>query len=417
MGSINLNPAAFPLAPVNFMIDLAKIVADLENRIGKSLEVRYFAPGDKVINKGTATPIILIKSGICNVSIDNCKGEAIHLGEVGVGSALGDMSNFNQTLASADVIAYSATEVYVLPFEDFLCLWSISPEVSHQLYRQMCQRLSNTNANLMEQVNLLVDFKSRLEEKVDEQVQSIREKNEELLQQHQELIELIETRDKFLNMAIHDLRSPLSIIKGYLDLLRSDEMDVPQQQQVLNILEKNTSGMLYLVNDLLGISKINHQKMHLELELVDVEILLRELIDGAKILADRKDMKLCLDIPSTLPMLVVDPRRLLEILHNLLSNAIKFSERGKTVVVKGSVNLKEFLFEVIDQGQGIPKEELSRLFIGFERISTKATEGEPCTGLGLAIVKRLVELHGGSVSVRSELGVGSNFSFTLPMRS
>ena len=399
------------------MIDLSKIIADLENKIGKSLEIRCFSPGDRVISKGTVTPIILIKSGLCKVSLDNCKGEAIHLGEVGAGSALGDMSNFNNTVTSADVIALTATEVYVLPFDDFLALWSISPEVSHQLYRQMCQRLSNTNENLLAQVNLLVDFKSRLEEKVDEQVQSIREKNGELLQQHQELLELIETRDKFLNMAIHDLRSPLSIIKGYLDLLKSDDLDSPQQQQVLNILERNTLGMLYLVNDLLGISKINHQKMHLDLELVDLEILLRELIDGARILADRKDMKLWLDIPPKLPMIVVDRRRILEILHNLLSNAIKFSERGKTVSVKVSVNLGEFLFEVIDQGQGIPKEELPRLFIGFERISTKATEGESCTGLGLAIVKRLVELHGGRVRVQSEVGQGSNFSFTLPMRS
>ena len=399
------------------MIDLTKIVDDLEKRIGRTLETRSFSRGEKVISKGSSTPIILIKSGLCNVSIENCKGEPIHLGDVGPGSALGDMSNFNHTITSADVIALANTEVYVLPFEDFLSLWDISPEVSHQLYRQMCQRLSNTNENLLEQVNLLVEFKSKLEEKVDEQVQRIRENNEELLNKQHELLKLIETRDKFLNMAIHDLRSPLSIIKGYLELLQSDELDVKQRQDVFKILMNNTSGMLYLVNDLLGISKINSQKMTLELELTDVVPLLQDLINGAKILAARKEMDLILDIPDHCPFVLVDPRRISEILHNLLSNAIKFSERRKSVTVKVSCKSQELLFEVIDQGQGIPLNEQSRLFIGFERISTKATEGEPCTGLGLAIVKRLVELHGGVAQVKSEVGHGSIFSFTIPIKT
>jgi signal transduction histidine kinase len=399
------------------MTNLTEIVKTLEGIVGHPLELQYFKASSKVIEKNSNTPIYLINKGICKVFIYNSKGDEIELGDFGTGCILGEMSNFNHTSTSADVLATTDVEVYVIPPEHYLALWSISPEVSHQLYCQMCQRLSNTNENLLQNVNQLVDLQTRLEEKVDEQVQSIRDKNEELLKKQDELIQLIETRDSFLNMAIHDLRSPLSIIKGYLDLLQSGELSDRHRQEALKILMKNTSGMLFLVNDLLGISKINRHKMSLDLDFMDIQPLLKDLVNGAKILSDQKDMILKLDMMEPLPYITVDHRRLSEIIHNLLSNAIKFTARGKKITLKVYPTAKDLVFEVTDQGQGIPETELPKLFKSFERISTKATEGEACTGLGLAIVKRLVELHEGQVEVKSTFGLGSTFSFTIPRKT
>jgi signal transduction histidine kinase len=175
--------------------------------------------------------------------------------------------------------------------------------------------------------------------------------------------------------------------------------------------------MLSLVNDLLGISKINSMHMTLEKNLMDITPLLKEEGLGESIIAKQKDIELIIDIEPQLPKVNVDPRRISEVLQNLLSNAIKFTERGQKVYLKAWHQDDDVLIEIKDEGQGIPKEEIPKLFNSFENISTKATEGEASTGLGLSIVKKLVELHDGTVSVKSKKDHGSTFTVSIPMNT
>ena len=252
---------------------------------------------------------------------------------------------------------------------------------------------------------------------MNDQLLAIREINNSLKEKNDSLKQLMESRDSFLNMAIHDLRSPLSIIKGYLDLLEQDNMDASSMMHVKRVIEKNTNNMLSLVNDLLGISKINSTHMTLERKLTDLTPLLKEEVLGESIIAKQKDIELLVDLELNLPHAHVDPRRISEILQNLLSNAIKFTERGKKVHLKAWSKDDHLVFEVKDEGQGISAEDMPKLFKSFERISTKATEGEASTGLGLSIVKKLVELHGGFVSVMSQPDEGSTFTVQLPLKA
>ena len=400
---------------MTFMDDTEQLISALETRSGKKIEVIKNYAGEVFIEEGSHTPVYIIKSGTCRVFLKDQLGGEVVLGVFGPGSTLGDISRLNDQSASANMVAQTDIELYLLCEENFELLWDISPQTSKELYAKMCQRLTNTNENLGKNVNELIQLKRQLQIQVNAQLQSIQEKNEALKEKNESLSLLMETRDNFLNMAIHDLRSPLSIIKGSLELLEHHSMEPSSLEHIKSVIERNTNNMLSLVNDLLGISKINSMQMSLEKTTVDIEPLLREEVLGQPIIARQKDIEILMNLQSNLPKLHVDSRRISEILQNLLSNAIKFTERGQKIFLKAWGGANHFFIEVKDEGQGIPAEEIPKLFKSFERISTKATEGEASTGLGLSIVKKLVELHDGHISVESQPDVGSTFTVQLPL--
>jgi signal transduction histidine kinase len=397
------------------MNQLERLIQQLEEKTGTPIKTAKFYCGEVFIKEGKFTPVYFIKSGSCRIFLKDQFGGEVILGIFSAGSTLGDVSKLNQTAASANVAAQSDIELYQLENEHFDVLWSVDSDTSKQLYAQMCMRLTNTNENLGKNVNELVKLKMELQEKIDAQVADIQGINNSLKEKNEELKTLVSTRDQFLNMAIHDLRSPLSIIKGYLELLNHQNMSPSSIQHVSQVIEKNTTHMLALVNDLLGISKLNSISMTLEKEEVNMSCLLLDETQGQNIIASQKDIQLHIDIPQQLPHIIGDPRRLTEVFQNLLSNAIKFTERGKHIYVSTKTTPRELVISIKDEGQGIPSHELPKLFKSFERISTKATEGEASTGLGLSIVKKLIELHDGSVHVESEIGKGSTFTVQLPL--
>jgi len=132
-------------------------------------------------------------------------------------------------------------------------------------------------------------------------------------------------------------------------------------------------------------------------------------------LARAKSIELCLEAAENLPVVVMDPQRISQVLNNLITNAIKFSHPETRIVLGAEATPSALRVWVRDEGQGIPAEDLPKLFREFGRASTRATQGEKSTGLGLAIVKRIVEAHGGRVGVESRVGEGSTFFFTLPL--
>ena len=236
---------------------------------------------------------------------------------------------------------------------------------------------------------------------------------------YQQLLELNELKIRFLGVVAHDLRSPLTIFKGFVDILRGGilgEMP-PAQLDILGRMDQTCRQMILMINDLLDVSAIELGKLELDKKLVDPAEYLRDLHTSNDLLAKTKNIALRLELEGDLPKIRLDPNRITQVVSNLIANAIKFSFPHSTITLRARKEGAHLAVSVEDQGQGIPPDEVPKLFSEFSKTSVKPTAGEKSTGLGLAIVKRLVEAHGGRISVESRLGQGSVFTFRLPMDS
>jgi len=234
---------------------------------------------------------------------------------------------------------------------------------------------------------------------------------------YQRLLELDELKNKFLGIAAHDLRSPITVIKGNLDLISDGILGnvVPTQKEAIERMQVYCQKMLALINEFLDISAIESGKVTLRLEVVDSVSYLEKAFQFQQLLAKAKGIQLAMDIPPGLSRVNVDPDRIDQVINNLVSNAIKFSRPGTVITLSAQRKDETVKVSIRDQGQGIPQDELAKLFSYYSRVSVKPTAGETSTGFGLAICKRLVEAHGGQIDVESEVGRGTTFSFTLPI--
>jgi signal transduction histidine kinase len=251
---------------------------------------------------------------------------------------------------------------------------------------------------------------NELEAKVQARTWELQEKNVALE-------EMNTLKNEILGMAAHDLRSPIGNIHNLAELILDDtgEMSPEERADIVSMICNLTQGMMNLLNDLLDITSIEAGKIDLQPTPVAVRPYLRDTEHYHRLLAERKKIRLVTEVEDNLPIVVFDQQRIQQVLNNLLSNAIKFSPMHTVVRLRVKAVPAGVEFSVIDHGQGIPSEELGRLFGAFQRTSTKPTAGEHSTGLGLSICKRIVELHGGRIGVESELGRGSRFFFTLPL--
>jgi len=236
---------------------------------------------------------------------------------------------------------------------------------------------------------------------------------------YQQLVELNELKDTFLGAAAHDLRSPLSAIQGFLDLMLMGVVGelTEQQTDLMGRMRRSSEGMLRLINDLLDVAAIESGKLRMDMVVMDPTACLEECVGSAKALAQAKDITVTLTTEGSLPSVPMDPQRIEQVMTNLVTNAIKFSESRTTIRLHAAASSAGVVVSVADEGQGIPEDELPQLFKDFARTSVRPTAGESSTGLGLAIVKRIVEAHGGEVGVESREGEGATFSFTLPTLS
>jgi signal transduction histidine kinase len=176
-----------------------------------------------------------------------------------------------------------------------------------------------------------------------------------------------------------------------------------------------SSKMLSLLDDLLDISKIEAGKLDLKKEEIDYNAFVAQNIRMNDFLARSKGIKIVSDLGMTEQIVSIDKEKIDQVLNNLIGNAIKYSYPGSTITVKVFKEINQFVTQVIDNGQGIPEQEIDVLFYPFKQTSVKPTSGEASHGLGLAIVKKIIEGHNGHVGVTSEFGKGSVFSFILPI--
>jgi signal transduction histidine kinase len=288
--------------------------------------------------------------------------------------------------------------------------------VGEDIEDSMVEELQQQNRDFVKILGELEDKREQLE-KLNRQ---LNETNHELNEANSKLRELAEMKEEFLALTTHDLRSPLTVISGVISFFTSGRLGElsPEQKNMVTMMERNTQNLIELVNDLLDASKLESGTMRLDLTSFDVREVIDELRETMLLpLAREKDIELVESFPEDLPAVEADRAKLRRILLNLLSNALKFTQKGGRVEVgaKAQSDGRVLVF-VSDTGVGIAPEDVDRLFDKYEQTRSRATRGEKGTGLGLYITKQLVELHGSEISVKSELGRGSTFSFTLPIK-
>lgn len=233
---------------------------------------------------------------------------------------------------------------------------------------------------------------------------------------YKQSMELNQMKDRFLGIAAHDLRSPIAIIMNYLEYLLEGHPGkiTESQDNILNKMLKVSEKMLNLVNELLDVNAIEAGRLELKTDAIDLTRYLKECYEENLILSKAKSIELVLDLDPELPVIVMDPHRIDQVMNNLITNAIKFSYPDTTITLRARVLDQDVSISVQDQGQGIPAQEVDTLFTEFGKTSVRSTAGEKSTGLGLAIAKRIVALHGGRIWAESKVGIGSIFTFTLP---
>jgi signal transduction histidine kinase len=239
----------------------------------------------------------------------------------------------------------------------------------------------------------------------------------ELSKKNRELDELNKLKNQFLGMAAHDLRSPLGIIMGYSDFLLEEVEEIISKDQVkmLNSIMSSSKFMLNLLNDLLDVSAIESGNLNLTLVKTDLIPVIHKNVELNNVIANKKNITVHFQQLGPIPEIVFDMGKIEQVLNNLISNAVKYSNPGTEVMVNISKIGTDVIVSVKDQGQGIPAEEIEKLFKPFEKTSVRSTAGEKSTGLGLSIVRNLILGHKGRIWVDSEVGKGSTFYFSIPI--
>jgi CheY-like chemotaxis protein len=229
--------------------------------------------------------------------------------------------------------------------------------------------------------------------------------------------EIDRMKTEFVSTVSHELRTPLTSIKGSLHLLLSDpslQLDATQRQLV-DISLKNTDRLIRLITNILDISKIEAGHIQLELGMHNVREFVSAAMDGIAAFAESRGIVIESQVEPGLPPVRVDVDRMVQVVTNLLSNAIKFSPPGSRVTVAAQRGNGQAEIRVTDQGRGIAPEDMGKLFKKFQQLDGSNVRSVGGTGLGLAICRGIVEEHGGSITVDSELGRGATFIVALPL--
>jgi signal transduction histidine kinase len=223
-------------------------------------------------------------------------------------------------------------------------------------------------------------------------------------------------KSQFLANMSHEVRTPLHAVLGYTQMILDGLYGEipPEAKDPLVRIGVNGNHLLSLINDILDFSKIEAGEFRLARAPVPVGDILHAAAAAAESLARGKGLGLTVEVPDRLPQVVGDERRLTQVLLNLVGNAVKFTDRG-SIAIRAAAASAGISIAVEDTGIGIPEEERTRIFESFQQGANAEPRAEAGTGLGLAISKRIIEMHGGSISVASEVGRGSTFTIVLPV--
>jgi two-component system phosphate regulon sensor histidine kinase PhoR len=224
-------------------------------------------------------------------------------------------------------------------------------------------------------------------------------------------------KSQFISMASHEFRTPLSVIKGFANLLKRREefgFDRATEVEYLDVIDTQIQTLTQLIDNMLSVSRIESGQVRVHPQAVDVTATIRRMIALMEVQTAARSIVVTLVGPETL-MVRADPQHVEQVLLNLMSNAIKYSDDGTAVAVHATCLGGMALVAVSDHGVGIDADQMPRLFEMFARLDNRRTVEAGGTGLGLYIARNWVEANGGALWAESKAGQGSTFSFTLPL--
>jgi len=272
-------------------------------------------------------------------------------------------------------------------------------EVHIEIYQRIARQLS------------VILEKGRLVSELSDQKTTIEKKNEELKR-------LDELKNVFLGIAAHDLRNPISSIRGLAEIMLDERFELSSEEKVqfLTDIYDQSNFMLNLLNDLLDITTIESGKFNLNIVPIHSKEFFEQILERHIKLAEPKETTILLEYVND-GNINADAARLRQIVDNLISNAVKFSPPKSTIKIRVLLREPYWKIEVQDEGPGITEKDREKLFQDFAKLSAQPTGGEKSTGLGLSIVCKIVNAHGGKIGVDSEPGKGATFWFTIPVKS
>ncbi|MBS3102472.1 GAF domain-containing protein [Candidatus Woesearchaeota archaeon] len=293
------------------------------------------------------------------------------------------------------VVNVESRELNAFDKEDLVYLSALADQVT----------VSIRNAQMY---NKIKNFNIELKEKVDRATTELRSANKELERLNQ-------VKSDFVSTVSHELRTPITSIQGYVSLIHDGDAGTinEEQKEFLGIVKSESQRLTRLISDLLDISKIEEGRMQLIFDDFDLLDFLNNYKKEIQNMALSKDIKIHISMPLKLPIIKADSDKIKQIFNNLIGNAIKFSDKNTTLEIVVKENSNNIQIEITDQGIGIAKKYLKKIFEKFQQVDNKMTRKVGGTGLGLAIIKHLIEAHGGHIRVKSKLGEGSTFSFTI----
>jgi signal transduction histidine kinase len=224
-------------------------------------------------------------------------------------------------------------------------------------------------------------------------------------------------KNEFISIVSHELRTPLTAIRGSLGLLATGALNnhPERMQRMIEIASMDTERLVRLVNDILDLERLESGRVTLVKECCDAAVLIERSVEAMRSLAQNENITLSVSPISVLVWASAD--HIIQALTNLLSNAIKFSPPSSTIALTAELQGDCVLFQVKDQGRGIPPDKLETIFERFQQVDSSDSRDKGGTGLGLAICRSIIAQHGGQIWVESVLGEGSTFYFTLPASS
>lgn len=295
------------------------------------------------------------------------------------------------------------------PLGDEMAVECIQYGINGYILRNNIARLPEVLAKSLE--NSL----SLMPDKDFEYLKNLRKSNKKLKEENNKLQIFKDKIEAYISDLIHELRNPLTAILGFSRMLQEEIYGSlnPKQMQYVSATHTTGEHLLELVNNYLDLAKINANKEELQIERISVEDICQASIAILKDKAIEKGLELVLDFKEDIDFCYADHLRLKQVLVNLLSNAIKFTKKG-SVTLKITATPENINFAVIDTGIGISEADCKKLFQPFEQIETLLNRQNRGTGLGLALSRKLVELHGGEITLTSKLGEGTCFTVSLP---
>jgi signal transduction histidine kinase len=299
--------------------------------------------------------------------------------------------------------------------------------VLSQSFDTMAQELEK-NRRELEDMNRNLEFRvaektqnlTKAYERLQLSNQNLAVANRDLEEANRKLTELDQLKSDFVSIVSHELRTPLTSIKAFAELiLMKRHMPEERQIKLLHIINDESDRLARLINEILDLTKIEAGKLSWHITKLSIEEVIRTSVTGIQSLADNKSLLVTLATEATsVPLLLGDRDRLIQVITNLLSNAIKFTPQGGSIKIHARHERRprpQVVVAISDTGVGISEKDLKLVFEKFRRSGDVLTTNNEGTGLGLAITRQIIEYHGGVIWASSDQGFGSTFTFTLPL--